>query len=366
MPPEPRAGVAVQLDLIRELMAVDPGLGARDLLLAARDARGGLPALVLSLAALEAVPMGTGARDELRRLTRRSETYRQLADRIADATGARVVKGPSLASYYPPGVLRSVGDLDIVVSDEPQLWQVLSLVLDAHPAHEALFTELPSAAGTQLYACVQWPGEDPLLDRDYRVEVSTFAFAGEPGLGPMRITLPADPAAADLLSLAEERFQRPFGIRDMLDLALVLTSGRAPEPRRLAEIAAAHRLTPELLELCERTAAYPALAGTVPAELISALREFADAEQALRCPEVPEAPDGPPCYGMQLTTPLRRGAGDRCERHRTGSEVVVRTPISDFLMVPGALVDPDAYERALAYLATLRTWPVRCATTTKG
>jgi hypothetical protein len=370
VPSEPRSSFPLTLGLLYDLLDVDPVLGPRELLAHARWTRGGLAPLALSLAAREGVPMGSGARDEFRRVARRGATYRELAGIVAGVPGARVVKGPSLARYYPEGIHRPSGDLDVVVPDEPALWQVLADVLDRYPGQEAVYTELPTPAGLHRLVAVSWPAEDPLLDGDYKVEVSTFAFAGEHGLVPVRAPLPADQVHADVLSLAEERFQRPFTVKDSLDLALVLTSPQAPSLPELADAAAAYHLAPELLRLCERTAEHPALAPVIPSELTHALQAPATDElrrrAALPTPHSGSLDDldarhaaGLPLYGMQLTAPLRQGTGDHVQHHRPDDCVIARTPVADFLMVTGELVDPGRYARALAYLETREPWPTR-------
>ncbi|MEV6394680.1 hypothetical protein AB0M39_07840 [Streptomyces sp. NPDC051907] len=362
-----RSPFPLTLDLLYELLDIDRELPVRRLLQAARQVRGVLSPLVLSLAALEGTAMGSGAHDELARMSRRADTYRRLADDTARVPGARVVKGPSIARYYPEGVLRPLGDLDVVVPTESALWRVLALVLDRHDSDEAELTELYEGEERHLLAAVWWPGEDPLLDPDHGVEVTTFGFGGEPGEVPLRARLPDDPVHADVLSLAEERFQRPFTVKDILDLVCVMTSPAAPSPRRLAAVAAEFALAPELLELCDRVRAHEPLVAAVPDELVDALRGPAETERLRRAeramdsarPRTPAGAVREPRYGLQLTTPLRRGAGEHATEHRWREGVITRTPVADFLMVPGELVDPRLHECALAELSALAPWPQR-------
>ncbi|MEU6312339.1 hypothetical protein [Streptomyces sp. NPDC047014] len=353
-----RSDFPLTLDLLHELLEVDTELPARRLLTAARQVRGVLSPLVLSLAEREGTAMGTGARDELVRMRRRAETYRRLAEDLAGVPGARVVKGPSLARHYPEGTLRALGDLDVVVPSEAALWRVLALALDHHGSDEAELTVLDTPQ-RHLFAAVWWPGDDPLLDPDHGIEVTTFGFAGKPGLVPLRASLPEDQVLADVLSLAEERFQRPFTVKDVIDLVCVLTSPAAPAPRPLIAAAEEFALAPELLELCERVRACPRLAATVPEELVEGLRAPADAQLRHRV----QAPAGrhEQHYGMQLTAPLRRGAGHQRTEHRWSEGVITRTPVADFLMVTGELVDPALHASALEQLAGLAPWPLRAA-----
>ncbi|MGW6412500.1 hypothetical protein ACWF95_35705 [Streptomyces vinaceus] len=354
-----RSDFPLTLDLLYELLEVDTELPVRRLLQAARQVRGVLAPLVLSLAEREGTAMGAGARDELARMHRRAETYRTLADETARVSGARVVKGPSLARHYPEGTLRALGDLDVVVSSEAALWQVLALALDRHDSDEAELTQLDAEGQRHLYAGLWWPGEDPLIDPDHGIEVTTFAFAGDPAGVPLRVPLPGDQVIADVLSLAEERFQRPYTAKDIIDLVCVLTSPAAPAPRALIAAAGEFALTPELLALCERVRAHPRLAAAVPDELVGALRGPADTELRRRA-QAPSAP-ARQRYGMQLTSPLRRGEGLRSTEHAWSGGAISRTPVGDFLIVPGELVDPALHACALERLAALAPWPLRPA-----
>ncbi|WP_432064404.1 hypothetical protein [Streptomyces sp. C10-9-1] len=354
-----RSDFPLTLGLLHELLEVDTALPVRRLLQAARQVRGVLAPLILSLAEREGTPMGTGARDELARMHRRAATYRRLAEETARVPGARVVKGPSLARHYPEGTLRALGDLDVVVPSETALWQVLALALDHHDSDEAELTHLDDRGQSHLYAGLWWPGEDPLLDPDHGLEVTTFAFAGDGEGVPLRAALPGDQVLADVLSLAEERFQRPYTVKDVLDLVCVMTSPAAPDPRELAAAAERFALAPELLALCERVRATPPLATAVPDELVAGLRGPAEAELRRRTGTQP-AP-ARRLYGMQLTSPLRRGEGHRSTEHRWSEGAISRTPVGDFLLVPGELVDPALHADALERLAALAPWPLRPA-----
>ncbi|MEW1911898.1 hypothetical protein AB0442_26230 [Kitasatospora sp. NPDC085895] len=374
MSADPQSDFPLTLSLLHELLGTDPGDGVRPLLAASRQVRGVLAPLVLSLAAREGVPMGTGSRGELDRMLRRAAHYRELVALVGTVEGLRVMKGPSLARYYPGGLLRPPGDLDLVVPDEAALWQAVALLGGRQSFEGAVYTELRQDAVDHRFVGLWWYGEDPLLDHEAEVEVATFAFAGEPGIVPVRAALPADQVHADLLALAEERFQRPFTVRDSIDLAVVLGSPLAPAAGPLADSAAAHCLAPELLELCELTAGRPGLGETVPAALTDALREPAAAERhrraALPAPaDLPESAGGAEdrlaagrtIHGLQLTA-LRDGVPRAAVHHRFDGGLISRTPVADFLMVTGELVDPACHARALDELDRLDPWPAAAGT----
>ncbi|MGW1938737.1 hypothetical protein [Streptomyces goshikiensis] len=361
MKPPTHSPFPLSLGLLYELLDVDPELPPRYLLRRARQEGAVVSTLVLSLAEREGLALGEGARGELARMTRRSDLYRELEAAVRAVPGARTVKGPSLARHYPAGLLRAIGDLDVVVPDEAALWRVLAEVLDRREAGEALMTELHEGGRRDLLVSVWWLGEDPMLDLDRGVEATTFAYGGLPERAvPLRPELPAEQVYADVLAVAEERFQREFGLKDVLDLVFVLTSPAAPDPAALARAAADYALAPELEELCAKAAGHPALACAVPAELTDGLREPARLERARRAAAGPAAEE-PRHYGFQLTEPLRRGAGNAAEDHDFGGVLLRRTPVADFLLVSGELVDPADHEAALAALSALAPWQERPA-----
>ncbi|GHI10160.1 hypothetical protein AQI88_26385 [Streptomyces cellostaticus] len=364
MNPPTRSTFPLSLDLLYELLEVERDLAPRHLLRRARQEGAVVSTLVLSLAEREGVALGEGSRGELARMTRRSDLYQELDAAVRAVPGARTVKGPSLARYYPAGLLRAIGDLDVVVPDEATLWRVLGEVLDRREAGEALMTELCEGGRRDLLVSVWWLGEDPMLDLDRGVEVTTFAYGGLPEQAvPLRPELPAEQVYADVLAVAEERFQRDFTLKDVLDLVCVLTSPAAPVPAALARAAADYALAPELEELCGKAIGHPALASAIPAELLDGLREPARLERARRDALGPAAQE-PRRYGFQLTEPLRRGTGDAVEDHDFGGVLLRRTPVADFLLVTGELVDPADHEAAVAALSALAPWPKRPAPAT--
>lgn len=364
---------AVDLDLLRELFLLEPHKPAASVLRRARAAGGQLVPLVLSVVEREGTAMGSGTRGELARMRVRSSVYENIAEKVSAMPGAHVVKGPSLAVHYPPGLLRPSGDLDVVVKGEQTLWAVTHQLLADWPMAEINLTIQRLEGDWHLVLVLNWPSqEEPLGDPEFNVEISTLAFSGEPGGVPPRIALPPDDVVADILMLAEERFQRPFGLKDYLDLALVLGGSRAPAVRPLADQAAALRLAPELLELCEGTRAWPSLAASVPSELLDALQQPSVQELRRRAtgdkarPRTSLPPDAAAALGQEallaLTTSLpvhgmllaRRtstavpAAGLRFRSFSRGT--LIRTPVADFLLVTGEVVDPDQYAAALAEL----------------
>ncbi|MGW5694450.1 hypothetical protein ACWEWX_26940, partial [Streptomyces asiaticus] len=359
---------AITLDLLRELLAVEPYKPPASVLRRARTIGGHLAPLVLSVAEHEGVAMGAGSRGELARMRERARIYEQIAHQVASVPSARVVKGPSLAAHYPPGVLRPQGDVDVVTVGQEPLWVVAQEVVSRWPVAEINLTVVRAEGAWHVVLVLAWPSEDdPLMDPELNVEIATLAFSGRSGgAPPPRIDLPADAVVADVLMLAEERFQRPFTAKDSLDLALVLGGPRAPDPRFLAKQATVLRLAPELRELCERTRALPSLAPAVPQNLIDALRlpsarelRLREVEQAQPPAALPLDPDGSlppdalavdgPVHGMLLARRDPAGPPTEGLQFRPFSAgTIIRTPLADFLLVTEELVDPGQYATALA------------------
>ncbi|KUJ69269.1 hypothetical protein ACZ90_13075 [Streptomyces albus subsp. albus] len=338
----------------------------RDVVRSVRGLRGHLVPLVLSVAVREGVPLGTGSEDELRRMRGRVDDYRALAALLASAVpGARVLKGSSLAGAYPPEVLRPSGDLDMYVPDEPALWRAVAEVFRVRPVHDVDVTVLGDGARVHWVVVLRWPAQDPVLDIDHRIELVTFAYPGADGGPPLRAEPPRDQATADLLAIAEEAFQRPFTVKDLLDLAFTLGGAHRPPLPELVQAADAYRLAPELLGLSERLRAaahLPCPANDRLPALLSApaARELA----ARRRGERRSRPAGPwtgpsclagggPLHGLRLTPAPAHRPGAEVRFHTFPEGVLLRCPVGDFLLVASELVDPRGYQAAVEALQDL-------------
>jgi hypothetical protein len=347
------------------LLAAALGVDADDppdaLVRAARLANWALPVLVLSVLARDGAPLGIGAADELRRARDRAATY---ADLRAAVPALRVLKGASLARHYPAPLVRPVGDLDLVAAGEADLWQAVRTITDRVPVQH-IDVSLFGTDSRHIAVTLTWPAEDPLLDREYAVDLSTAAYAGDLRAVPPRAAAPADPVLADLLALAEERFQRPYGAKDAVDVLLVGAAALPPD-EVIIECVSRYRLAPEVTELLDyaatlrpagRWAAVRAgLAG--PAEREQARRRGGPDRAGVGTAEMTGPVDpvqarlaaGQPAYGMLLRRiPWRTGmAVSRTEQFAAGW--LLRTPVADYVLVASETVPLELYERALAAL----------------
>ncbi|MFI6447996.1 hypothetical protein [Kitasatospora sp. NPDC050543] len=342
----------VTVGLFRRVLDVGTDEPLRDVVRAARTWRGHVAPLVLSAAEAEGIALGTGSGDELRRMGARVEDYRRLADRLTGAVpGARVLKGPALGRHWPAALLRPCGDLDVCVPDAAALWRAVREVAALRPLHDLDVTVLRHGDVLHWVVVLRWQAEDPVLDVDHRIELATFAYPGHPGVVDIRTEPPGDQAVADLLALAEERFDRPFGPKDLLDLAFVLRAADCPPLPELAFAAELFRLAPELRELAERVRGVADLTCPANERLLALLEGPAERERAARAAQ--SLPDAElPLHGFRLTETVHVRRSDTVEFVGFDGGTVLRCPVGDFLLVDSDRVDPDVHDAALAAVGT--------------
>lgn len=351
----------VTLGLLQALLQVDEDARPRQLVAAARTQGWSLPVLVLSVLERDGHRLGSGSRDELARARARHRTYARVASRIAATAVGRVVKGSSIAGHYPRGLLRPVGDVDVILPDEGALWQAARAVLDLHAVQDVDVT-LFGHPERHLLVTLSWAADDPYLDARMRIELCTAAYAGNLGTVGVRAVLPEDPLLGDLLALAEERFQRPFGTRDVVD---VLVLGQSV-PRPAGEVVAAadrYLLAPELTELLELALGHGDL-GFLGAAL-EPLRERAGREQQRRSEWTVPTPGadldpvgavlaaGRPVGGLLLERAPRVRDLRRAVIHHFAGGALFRTPLGDYLLTGRDTVGQAEYDSAMAELARL-------------
>ena len=213
---------------------------------------------------------------------------------------------------------------------------------------------------------MDWPADDELLDDDLGVEICTVAYYGNGQDVPMRPSPPQKPALANLLAVAEERFQRDFWAKDLLDaLALATTDLR---PDEIVAAAAEYLLAPEVSELLDRASIFGSLnelAGAVEPLRNEAKRELARRASRNSTPAEPvldidqRLAAGLVVHGLLLrwaadpAAPGSRSAWSHSRLLHYASDVLLRTPVADYLLVASAEVPGERYDAAMAELARL-------------
>lgn len=355
----------LDLDVLRSMLGLEESSSARAVVRAARAVSPGFESFALSLAAAEGIPLGSGARGEVERARKRVADYEDITGRAARLGDARVVKGPSLARYYPRDLVRSMVDLDLVVPDEAALWRVVRGLTDRLDAYR-LDVSVTSHEGVRhLVTAVSWPTDDALLDADLKVEVTTVVHVGDCRGVPIRPGVADEPVVADLMALAEERFQHPFGPKDAIDVAVLLGSPAAPAAAEIVDAARAYRLAPELLELIDHAGTQPGLLTHVNADLVAALRADADTEGERRLATPLPGADARetdarrrlarelPVHGLLLRDADRADwPVSRIETFAQGA--LLLTPLADFVLVGQELVSQELYQAALRALEANR------------
>ncbi|MFJ9556037.1 nucleotidyltransferase family protein [Nocardiopsis sp. NPDC101807] len=351
---------SISTDLFRSLLDAEY-LSPAMLVYAARKDHRRLPTLLLSVMEQEGAELGTGARDELRRAHERDRDYQDLYRAIAEDAECRVLKGPRLAERYPAGLRRAVGDLDLVVPDEKALWSGLRRALREREVSRILLA-LHGEEGRELTVEIHWPSEDDLLDGDASAEFNTAPLPGNFGTVRPRTSLPDDDWVASLLGLAEERFQRSFEVRDILDVHVLAAS--APPVDTVVEAIRGYGREPEVLELLTR--ANDSLGTGTLTDLAEALVEPAEAEEARRASAAhgiatdPDETDvdrrfkaGLPVQGFMLRRADDRRTLTEARRHAFSRGWLLLTPVGDYLLCGGPVVAQDDYEAALRELECL-------------
>ncbi len=347
----------IDLPLLHRLVGVDDAATPRELVRETRTRYGSFTHLVLSVLARDGFPLGTGSRDELRRARLRSVTYADALRMIQAVARARVLKGPSLARLYPSELVRAVGDLDVVVPDEDSLWRCMRVLTEAFPVTD-IDISLVEGPRRHVFASAHWPSEDPVLDAEMCVEVSTAAYPGDSGSVGIRAEPPAVPLLADLIALAEERFQRPFQPKDAIDI-IVMSSQAELADRELAALIDDYRVAPEVLELLEYVSSYHPL-GPVLSELAAGLRSRAERERQRRAADPGQEAvtqdvgarlrDGQLVYGLALRRTSWRDDLRTAQAEYFGEGYFLHTPVGDYLLVASGEVESTLYEAAMAAL----------------
>lgn len=245
----------VELTVVETLLGVPPDYPTWRIADMASRARI-LPTWLSSVVA-RGRPISPLAADHLARVERRVAALHKVGDELAAAHGVRVVKGARIAARMPAGLLRNSGDTDVVARDEVALWRCVLDLRERFGAVPQGVNVLRTAESLHLVVAMKWPADEPELDKPMGADISTCAFAGNMVTVPVRPEPPEDTDICSLFAVAEERFQRRFSRKDMLDLVVLadVLDRRfgAGLPALVADTAHELNLAPELAKLLRRT-----------------------------------------------------------------------------------------------------------------
>lgn len=354
--------IRIDLGLLRTLLSVSEDAPLWMIVDAARKKKSSLPPLILSMVEREGETLGSGSCDELRRTRNRHDTYVAVASTVTSNVPARIMKGPSIANCYPTGLVRPVGDLDLVVPDEETLWQAVDLVIGQHHSAE-MYVTLFGHPDRHILVTLEWPADDPFMDPDLTVEICTAAFPGDHGAVGIRPGLPHNQSLANLVALGEERFQRTFGVTDVLDV-LVLGGTNLPAVNEIVATVDAYQLAPEIDELLGLAHEYIG-ATSILGDVATRLDDAVGPEQARRRQWVAQTVEpgmdrleaalatGKSVGGLLLRRTDPEPAMRRCTTHNFMTGTILRTPVGDYLLSSEPVVTRAQYDAALAYLSQL-------------
>jgi len=343
--------MAVDFDIIEQLLGSPPDAPLWQVAAAANRKK--VLASWLSTVVARDIPIPAGAREYLERVRRRVATLHEVGAQVRDRTGVTVIKGERIARHLPPWLLRNSGDADLVADDERMLWRAVTEVRDTYGAIAQSVSILRTATEQHFVIAMKWPAEEPLLDKPLGADVATCAFCGDVAAGaPPRTAMSDDEDIRGLHTVAEERFQRKFSVKDLLDF-LVLSRrldqrlDQALADRIVAETVELRR-APELLNLIAKTGSWVEL-GRHWAGIEQELASAASAEKASRAARTEELPSV--YYGYPLdSTPV---AGEVAEFHRVDGLSFAATPIGTCLLLSGEELTVAELERAQQVAASL-------------
>jgi hypothetical protein len=291
----------------------------------------------------------------LERERRRAANLHRLAEEMAAAHRVRVIKGVRIAAHLPAGILRQSGDVDLVAADEAAMWSCVRDLMarfDAVPQGVSMMRGV-DADDIQYGVALKWPAEEPHLDKPMGADVTTCAFAGDFQGVPIRVDPPDDDDVCSVFAVAEERFQRSYRLKDLLDMAVLagVLEGRFGDD--LLEImpgmAESLCLAPELATLLRRVDEWLPLS-PLWRKIAEALRPLARSEKATR--RAGRAGMHRLYFGMPLDD--APSPSDRARLVARDAGDILLTPIGACLLVTSPVLDADELAGAVAFARALK------------
>lgn len=341
------------MTVVDELLGVPPGYPSWRIADMARRARA-LPTW-LSTAQARGLPLSAGARDLLERERRRAADLHRIAGEMAFAHRVTVIKGVRIAAHLPSGMLRQSGDVDLVAADEAAMWACVRDLMarfGAVPQGVSVMRGIDSD-DIQYGVALKWPAEEPYLDKPMGADVTTCAFCGDFRGVPIRVDPPQDDDLCSIFAVAEERFQRKYRLKDLLDMAVLAAVLEDRFGSDLVDLvpglAEPLCLAPELLKLLTQVDEWLPLS-PLWSKVADALGPVARAEKELRRGGRPGMHEL--FFGMPLDDVTAPGDTARLIARNGGD--ILRTPIGTCLLVNSPVLEAEALDDAVAFARALR------------
>ncbi|TMQ69208.1 MAG: nucleotidyltransferase family protein [Candidatus Eisenbacteria bacterium] len=337
----------------------------------------GVRVLLASAWRAEGKPLSSDVEEELAfwngQIARYRIAYGLLEARIPSI---EVQKGIALQDLYPAGWIRDCGDLDLTLGSRRDVWAAAALLREHgwdSPGCSLILV------GDRLEVVVGLWQSPPAnrFSNEQRIELASIRFAGNSGTVPpcSQIVTSETPSARirHLLAILEERFERTFGVRDVIDGSVLIQGAEAIEMRAFFATLDRLSLWPEWRHLLRRMRMldadprlpigplgpyvgalarrgarwlamqrHPARWAAELLDRLTVLRPPSDREAALAwwihtrvsVRSVLEA--NHPIYGYRLD---EDAAADDLELENRNGRLLARTPIGTYLMTYSGAVD---------------------------
>ncbi|WP_327028244.1 nucleotidyltransferase family protein [Micromonospora sp. NBC_01740] len=342
----------IDLDVVDRLLGAPPDLPTWRV--ADMANRKGILATWLSSAVARGVELNEAEGAYLRRWEQRVETLHATGAELAGRYGATVLKGPCIARHYPRGLLRQSGDVDLFAPNQDVLWSCVRDLVDRRGAVPQAVSILEGLDEPHVGVAMKWPATEPHLDKPMGADVTTFTFAGDLRGVPVRVAPVEQDDLCGLFAVAEERFQRKFRIKDLLDLLVLADALEQRLGDDLTEVICEHAvrlaLAPELRQLVVRTDEWVSVSERWR-RTADALRPLARREKDMR------RPGRQGVHRLSFGFPLdeRPGAASRVDVHRRAGSSLVTTPVGTCLLTERLVVNEDELTDALEHARSLTT-----------
>lgn len=352
---EPAAAGRLGFDVVERLLGTPPDTPSWGVADAANRKRA--LATWLSVAQARGETLTDADLEYLGRMRRRVADLHAVGNRLAAEYGMRVLKGPRIAEHYPAWLLRQSGDADLFAPDLDGLWNAALDLRSRHGATAQGISVLDDGrGGVHVGVSLKWPAEQPHLDKPMGADITSCAFCGDFKGVPVRVEPLRHEDLSGLFCVVEERFQRKYRLKDLLDFMVLAAAleDRLGDALASAVCATADELAlaPELRELARKAGSWiPLSAGWE--HTVESLGPVARGERARR------RADRPGMHRLRFGLPLdeRSGVGRELSILQSDGLDLAVTPLGTVLLLQDAELTDETWERAHAAARALANRP---------